>query len=103
MFYMLTIERQDMILSLLKEKDVLTVKQICEVTNASESTIRRDLTELEKKQYIKRVHGGGSLLRKKRDEPPLSERTTHHQKEKKMIANKAASFIEEGESIYLDA
>ncbi len=92
-----------MILSLLKTKDVVTVRRICEVTNASESTIRRDLTELEKKQLIKRVHGGASLLKKKREEPTLMEKKTKNHQEKIAIAKKAASFIEEEDSIYLDA
>ncbi|MGN8646054.1 DeoR/GlpR family DNA-binding transcription regulator [Gracilibacillus sp. HCP3S3_G5_1] len=100
---MLTIERHQIILSLLREKDVVTVKEMCEITNASESTIRRDLTELEKQQYIKRVHGGASLLKKKREEPTLLEKSTIHQQEKSVIAQKAASFIEEGDSLYLDA
>jgi DeoR family transcriptional regulator, fructose operon transcriptional repressor len=100
---MLTIERQDLILSLLREKDVVTVKEMCDVTSASESTIRRDLTELENNQYIKRVHGGASLLKKKREEPTLLEKTTKNQKEKNVMAKKAASFIEDGDSIYLDA
>lgn len=100
---MLTIERQDLILSLLREKDVVTVKEMCDVTSASESTIRRDLTELENNQYIKRVHGGASLLKKKREEPTLLEKTTKNQKEKNVMAQKAASFIEDGDSIYLDA
>ncbi|MDX8045239.1 DeoR/GlpR family DNA-binding transcription regulator [Gracilibacillus sp. S3-1-1] len=100
---MLTIERQNFILSLLKKKDIVTVKEMCEVTKASESTIRRDLTELEKQQHIKRVHGGASLLKKKREEPTLLEKSTVNQREKVVIAQKAASFIEEGDSLYLDA
>ncbi|UOQ49947.1 DeoR/GlpR family DNA-binding transcription regulator [Gracilibacillus caseinilyticus] len=100
---MLTIERQDLILSLLKKQEVVTVKQFCEAANASESTIRRDLTELEKKQYIKRVHGGASLLKKTREEPTILEKSTRHQQEKSMIAQRAASFVEQGDTVYLDA
>ncbi|MFC4402615.1 DeoR/GlpR family DNA-binding transcription regulator [Gracilibacillus xinjiangensis] len=100
---MLTIERQEVILTLLKEKEIVTVHQICDVTGASESTIRRDLTELENKQLIKRVHGGASLLKKKREEPTLLEKTTQHQHEKELIAKRAALYVEDGDSIYLDA
>ncbi|GAB2568918.1 DeoR/GlpR family DNA-binding transcription regulator [Gracilibacillus alcaliphilus] len=100
---MLTIERQELILSLLKEQEVVKVKDICELTQASESTIRRDLTELERKQYIKRVHGGASLIKKKREEPTFLEKQTKNYEEKQAIAKKAASFIETGDSIYLDA
>ncbi|SER27019.1 transcriptional regulator, DeoR family [Gracilibacillus ureilyticus] len=100
---MLTIERQELILALLKEKEIVSVHHMCEETGASESTIRRDLTELENKQLIKRVHGGASLLKKKREEPTLLEKTTQHQQEKELIAKKAVTFVDDGDSIYLDA
>ncbi|WP_054860136.1 DeoR family transcriptional regulator [Gracilibacillus sp. JCM 18860] len=100
---MLTIERQEFIIGLLKEKEIVSVRQICESTGASESTIRRDLTELENRQLIKRVHGGASLLKKKRAEPTLLEKTAQYQAEKEAIAKKAVTFVEDGDSIYLDA
>ncbi|SHM72234.1 transcriptional regulator, DeoR family [Gracilibacillus kekensis] len=100
---MLTAERHEKILSLLKKKEIMTVKKICEDTQASESTIRRDLTELEKKQLIKRVHGGASLLKKKRDEPSLLEKTSKNQQAKNAIAKRAADLVENGDTIYLDA
>ncbi|KAB8137514.1 DeoR/GlpR transcriptional regulator [Gracilibacillus oryzae] len=100
---MLTLERQEVILSLLKEKEIVSVHQMCKMTGASESTIRRDLTELENQQLIKRVHGGASLLKKKREEPTILEKTTQNQREKELIAKQAASFVEDGDSIYIDA
>ncbi|WP_163539952.1 DeoR/GlpR family DNA-binding transcription regulator [Gracilibacillus sp. YIM 98692] len=100
---MLTIDRHEIILDILRDQETVSVRQICDATNASESTVRRDLTELEKKQLIKRVHGGASLLKKKRDEPTILEKNTKFQREKKAISKKAVSFIEEGDSIYLDA
>ena len=44
---MLAEERFALILNLLAEKRTATVQELCEALNASESTIRRDLTELE--------------------------------------------------------
>ena len=41
---MLAEERFALILNLLAEKRTATVQELCEVLNASESTIRRDLT-----------------------------------------------------------
>ncbi|WP_392388589.1 DeoR/GlpR family DNA-binding transcription regulator [Gracilibacillus timonensis] len=103
MILVLTIERQNLILSLLKEQEVVKVKDICDLTNASESTVRRDLTELEKRQYIKRVHGGASLIKQKRDEPTFVEKTTRNYHEKEAISEQAVSHIEAGDSIFLDA
>ena len=44
---MLAEERFSQILALLAEKRTATVQELCEALNASESTIRRDLNELD--------------------------------------------------------
>ncbi|MGD6804211.1 DeoR/GlpR transcriptional regulator [Rossellomorea vietnamensis] len=100
---MLTPERQLIILSLLKEKGVVKLQELVEETNASESTIRRDLIQLEEQRKLKRVHGGASLLQGKRTEPSLTEKTFKNLQDKINIAKAAASFIQDGDSIFLDA
>lgn len=52
---MLAEERFSLILDLLARQRTATVQELCEALNASESTIRRDLNELNK------VHGGATL------------------------------------------
>ncbi|MDV2887802.1 DeoR family transcriptional regulator, partial [Alkalihalophilus pseudofirmus] len=59
---MLTPERHRIILQLLKEKGIIKIQEIMELTNTSESTIRRDLSQLEKQKFLKRIHGGASRL-----------------------------------------
>lgn len=100
---MLITERHRLILDLLKEKEDVKIQELVELTSTSESTLRRDLDQLEKMNYLKRVHGGASLLQRKRDEPSVIERTTQNLKEKETIANYAAGLITNGECIYLDA
>ncbi|MGD6965833.1 DeoR/GlpR family DNA-binding transcription regulator [Rossellomorea vietnamensis] len=100
---MLTPERQLIILSLLKDKGVVKLQELIEETNASESTIRRDLIQLEEQRKLKRVHGGASLLQGKRTEPSLSEKSFKNLQDKINIAKAAASFIQDGDSIFLDA
>jgi DeoR family fructose operon transcriptional repressor len=100
---MLTIERQKKILDLLKAQSIVKIQDLIDETGASESTIRRDLTELEKAKKLKRIHGGATLLRKILDEPTIAEKTVKNSQEKKRIAELAASFIEEGDCIFLDA
>ncbi|WP_054636396.1 DeoR/GlpR family DNA-binding transcription regulator [Thalassobacillus sp. C254] len=100
---MLHIERKEIILSVLKSKEVVSVQELVDATQASESTIRRDLTDLENENYLKRVHGGASLLRKKKEELTVAEKKVRNIEEKRAIAEYAASLINTGESIFLDA
>ena len=58
---MLAEERFALILNLLAEKRTATVQELCEALNASESTIRRDLTELDRQGRLNKVHGGATL------------------------------------------
>ncbi|MGG0306092.1 DeoR/GlpR family DNA-binding transcription regulator [Priestia megaterium] len=100
---MLTPERHQLILKLLKEKELVKVQEFIEVTGASESTIRRDLSQLEEEQMLKRVHGGASLIRSKRIELSVIEKSAKNVQDKRNIAEYAASIINEGDCIFLDA
>jgi DeoR family fructose operon transcriptional repressor len=100
---LLTIERHEKILSLLKERMTVKMQELVDELKASESTIRRDLTDLEKAKKLKRIHGGATLLQKKLDEPTVAEKTIKNSHEKKRIAEKAALLIEEGDCVFLDA
>lgn len=100
---MLTPERHQLILSLLKEKDTVRITELVEVTGASESTIRRDLSELEEQSLLKRVHGGASSLQNKIEEPTMLEKSVKYEREKTAIAKYAASLVNERDSIFIDA
>ncbi|TKC19517.1 DeoR/GlpR family DNA-binding transcription regulator [Robertmurraya kyonggiensis] len=100
---MLETERHEKILQLLKEKNTVKIQELVELTSSSESTIRRDLTVLEKKEYLKRVHGGAAKLQGKLQEPTMNEKSSKNHHAKQKIAQYAVGLIEEGESIYLDA
>lgn len=100
---MLTEERHSIILDLLREKGVIKIIDLIEATNTSESTIRRDLTYLESINALKRIHGGATLPKGRLTEPSYSEKEVQSVDEKKIIAKYAASLIEDGDSVYLDA
>lgn len=100
---MLITERHRLILDYLKEKENVKVHELVELTKSSESTLRRDLDQLEKQNYIKRVHGGASLLQRKREEPSMIEKSTQNLKEKNILAKYAAQLIKVGDCVYLDA
>lgn len=100
---MLTPERYQMILALLKQKQVVKMQELVDATGTSESTIRRDLIQLEKEGCLRRIHGGASLLEGKRREPSIFEKAERNISEKRRIAKAAAALVEDGDSIYLDA
>ena len=56
---MLAEERFALILNLLAEKRTATVQELCEALNASESTIRRDLTELARQDFCAKCRKTG--------------------------------------------
>ncbi|MEW8971717.1 MAG: DeoR/GlpR family DNA-binding transcription regulator [Mesobacillus sp.] len=100
---MLTPERHQLILQMIKDKPIVKIQDLVDGTGASESTIRRDLTILEEGKFLKRVHGGAARLKGKLQEPSMIEKSTKFLQEKRQIAQYAASLVEEGDSIYLDA
>lgn len=90
--------RQTAIAAALKGHSELTVKELAELCDTSEITIRRDLTALAAKGLVVRTHGGAML----------PETTSFHQKDqrnaeaKAHIGQLAATFIEAGDVIFMD-
>ncbi|WP_318504354.1 DeoR/GlpR family DNA-binding transcription regulator [Bacillus sp. T3] len=100
---MLTPERHQLILKILKEQNTVKIQDLVDLTNSSESTIRRDLTQLEEEKFLKRIHGGAALLQGKLQEMSMTEKSSKNLQMKKEIAHFAAGLVEEGDCIYLDA
>ncbi len=75
---MLAEERFALILEQLNEQRTVTVQQLCEALHTSESTIRRDLTELDRQGRLTKVHGGATLpdSRFLADEPTMEAKET---------------------------
>ncbi|MBA3927862.1 DeoR/GlpR family DNA-binding transcription regulator [Listeria rustica] len=100
---MLNAERHKLIMDLLKRKGTVKLKNLIEVSDSSESTIRRDLAELENLGVLKRVHGGAILNQSRTIEMSMLEKSVRNVQEKKRIARLAASTVVDGDCIYLDA
>ena len=75
---MLAEERFGQILDLLNKQRTATVQELCEALGTSESTIRRDLTELDRLGKLNKVHGGATLpdSRFLADEPTMEAKET---------------------------
>lgn len=100
---MLTPERYQLILNIVKDKKIATIHELVEGTQSSESTIRRDLIQLEKENKLARFHGGAELARSKSEETTITERSSSYFFEKKAIAKRAADLVQHGDCIFLDA
>ena len=75
---MLAEERFGQILDLLSKQRTATVQELCEALGTSESTIRRDLTELDRLGKLNKVHGGATLPdnRFQAEEPTMQAKET---------------------------
>ena len=100
---MITEERHQLIVSELKQKGSVRVADLVEKFNISESTIRRDLVQLEALNYLKRVHGGAVPVQNKFVEKSFNDKSHQFVAQKDLIAQYAASLVDEGDSIYLDS
>ncbi|KAF1298627.1 DeoR family transcriptional regulator [Enterococcus sp. JM4C] len=100
---MLTDERKQRILQLVEQHSIVKSQDLMNDLNVSESTIRRDLQELEDEGLIERIHGGAKKSQKLSYEQAMSEKTFKNIHEKRKIAALAAEEIVEGDIIYLDA
>lgn len=100
---MLVSERHQRIMSLLEKNKNVSLQELVDYLSTSESTIRRDLSQLEKANQLKRVHGGASLSHQTRNELSMQEKSAIHLEEKKAIAKYAASLVHDGDCIFLDA
>ena len=102
---MLTEKRQEKILELVETKGSVTVQELTEYFQASESTIRRDLNVLDKKGTLVKVFGGAVKTdsRLTTREEKVSLRMELHREEKLRIGRYAASLVEPEDFIYLDA
>ncbi|KRL98466.1 DeoR/GlpR family DNA-binding transcription regulator [Liquorilactobacillus satsumensis] len=100
---MLAEERQQMILAMLEEKGIVRLQDICESVECSESSARRDLQVLEEKGLLLRFHGGAKLKHSLQQELDMSGKFSKNTQQKSGIAKLAASLVQDGDVIYLDA
>ena len=82
-------ERFERILEILREKQSVTVTDLTKWLNTSESTIRRDLTELNRHGLLIKVHGGATAVKSvlSREEEVITK-AKKHQSEKRKIGDR---------------
>ena len=96
---MLKVERQSVILDELRYHNKVVSSKLCEILNVSEDTIRRDLSELEQKGQLKKVHGGAITLS---FIPSFKKREVQEIQTKHIIAKKALDLIKDNQVLIID-
>ena len=102
---MLNQERYKLILDIINERNTVTVAELAKELDTSESTIRRDLTELDRLGKIKKFFGGAASVRENEGffEDKVSVRENLMYEEKTLIAKYASSLISDSDFVYIDA
>lgn len=102
---MLTEHRQEVILNIINEKGSVTVSELREKFGISESTARRDLTELDRAGKLTKVFGGAIAAEGAVTTTELSvtQKLEVNIDEKMKIAKYAASLIEPDDFVFIDA
>jgi DeoR family transcriptional regulator, fructose operon transcriptional repressor len=98
------IERQSEILKLLEQNGRAGVNELSGLLQASRETIRRDLREMEQKGLLKRTHGGAVFESGLAAAPefPVGVREIQKFKEKNAICRCAATFLQDGDTVFVD-
>ena len=102
---MLTEQRYEIILKLLEEKNSITVAEVKDLLNTSESTVRRDITALHNAGKLVKVFGGAVACDRTviTHEPTVEQKAEVNVEAKQLVAAKAAALIRPEDFIYLDA
>lgn len=96
-------ERQQNIFALIGKRPDITVRELAETFFVSEPTIRRDLTELERRGMVTKCYGGAKLLSGATDgEIPFLLREKERSAAKVEMGRKAAAFVGDGMVLMLD-
>lgn len=98
---MLPNDRQSEIMKQLQKFRTIKISDISKDLNVTRETIRKDLYELEERGMVRKVHGG-AVLNKANVETKYINRKSTNEAEKRSIAKRAAEFVEDGDTIYID-
>lgn len=91
--------RTNRILEILTERGRAEVSALAGELGVSQVTMRKDLTELERRGLIRREHGWASL----RSTDNVEGRLAYHYEEKREIARRAAELVRDGDTIMVES
>ena len=96
---MLKAQRHSYIMEKLRTDEKVLTSSLALDLNLSEDTVRRDLSELDRKKFLKKVYGGAILFEEKINETFNIHITSEEKKER--IVKKALSLLVDGQVIIM--
>ncbi|MEM8902081.1 MAG: DeoR/GlpR family DNA-binding transcription regulator [Actinomycetota bacterium] len=96
-------ERQRAIVSLTLQDGRVEVAELAERFGVTTETIRRDLSDLQNRRVVRRVHGGAVPWETTAFEPLVSVRAELHAAEKRRLARRAIEELPDAGSIIIDS
>jgi len=96
-------DRQEKILQFLSQNNKMTIGALAEKLKVSDWTVRRDLTELEQRQQVRRIHGGAVLMLRPEDLQQREFDAENQAEAKARIGKAAAQMVRQGQFIVLAA
>ena len=96
-------ERQEEIARMVMDTGRVEVADLARRFAVTTETIRRDLSELDRRRVLRRVHGGAVAFQRFRHEPMLNVRDTQHAQEKRRIARRAIDELPGDGAIMIDS
>ncbi|WP_407308868.1 DeoR/GlpR family DNA-binding transcription regulator [Desulfosporosinus sp. SB140] len=100
---MLAIVRRQKIAEIIHKDRKVYVSDLSQLFSVTEETIRRDLEKLESEGLLTRTYGGAITSQHTNEDLPFPLRTTMNLESKQVIAAKAATLINDGDTIAIDA
>jgi DeoR family fructose operon transcriptional repressor len=96
-------QRRERIQEYLAIHKIVRMDELYEMLDTSEATVRRDLEWLEREGVLERTHGGAILSQRMTFEPEYIQRESSNPEEKRLIGELAASFINDGEVVFINS
>jgi len=93
--------RREYIVGLARKGNELSIEEIARHFGVSRETVRRDLTHLESRGLLRRVHGG-AIASQTGTEAAFGDRLISNAAAKRAIAEAAARSLREGDTIMVD-
>jgi DeoR family ulaG and ulaABCDEF operon transcriptional repressor len=99
-------ERRRVIMRALDGRAVVTIGELTTLLDASEATVRRDLTRLAREGLLRRVRGGAEAVHSGRPrpllgQPPFEASRAVHAEKKRQIGRLASGLCKPGETVVI--
>lgn len=95
-------ERQLRLRQLFEDQEFADLETLSRLLGTSESSVRRDLTALEKEGVVRRVHGGALAAQSRGHLLDFDWQRERMADEKRRIAQATAKLIDDGQTVLLD-